>query len=569
LADSHSNSPATGDTPSTRARPLGQGPLANAIIVVVIFVLGVAVGFPVATLGAGLFAENATAVLSGLLAVLMVVIIAGGSIILFRDRIWKALFNRSKVEAVRLAKPLGDIARYAAENNVQEATLAARDFGELAVARYSWIATRRWIVSATSTLVVAIAAIAGAALLFQQNVLLRDQSVLLAEQNNRIDDQTALMQAQIQLGEAQRSTSIVPEILAIGAAIGAETAALSIDGRATPAFSASELSESLRARIVAASNSARPYRHVPSPLTGLSDLEIVSLAMRRRTDLPSIAADYERWQAIQPPRSLAELGMPSDQLTDREVSPERGQLISLLYNSGIVDTELLSSAGADFSFAELRQPLLVGMSFRYAALRFIDFSTVEIRNVDFAGAALDQARFRSAYIVDSHFDGIVGGADRPPANVDLLPGTGMIGADFSGAFIDRSTFVSVRAFAANFDGAFIGNSDFSGAALGAATFRGAILFNNIFDHADLASVDLSGVIVFDPNFLVMLEATAESFVADRYAIEPLPLDREDNVHAFRFDDAMLEALDNGVLEGFIVVEVGEFDTEYVANEIPD
>ena len=359
--------------------------------------------------------------------------------------------------------------------------------------------------------------------------------------------------------------------MAIGAAIGEETAALASDGRLIPAFSAGELSETLRARIVAATNAARPYRHVPSALAGLGDLEILSLALRRRADLPNTVVDYQRWQETQPlAPSLAELGVPGDQLTDREVSPERGQLISLLYNSGIVDTETLSSAGADFSFAELRQPLLAGMSFRNAALRFIDFSAVELRDVDFSGAVLDHARFRSAYIVDSHFDGIVGGADRPRADTNLLPETGMAGADFTGAFIDRSTFISVRAFAANFDGAYIGNSDFSGAALGAATFRGAILFNNVFDGADLASIDLSGAIVIGPNFLDTLQTTAESFVADRYVLEPMSVaEGIDNAHVLRFDDALFAAVEAGALPVFVIVRIGEFEAEYGRNVIPD
>ncbi|MEX0860390.1 MAG: pentapeptide repeat-containing protein, partial [Cucumibacter sp.] len=380
--------------------------------------------------------------------------------------------------------------------------------------------------------------------------------------------QTTLLQAQIQLGEAQRSTSIVPEILAIGAAIGAETAVLATDGRPAQVFGAAEFSLSLRARIIAATNAARPYRHLVSSLAGLNEIEIVAAALKRRTDLPTTIADYETWRASQPlARSLAELGEPSSELTDREVSPERGQLISLLYNSRILDTEELSYNGADFSFAELRQPVLGAMSFRHAKLRFADFSGVEVRGTNFGGASLDHARFRGATIVETDFAGIPGADIEPPylANPAVpVWWTLLNGADFSSSFIDRSKFGSTRAFAANFDSAYVGNSDFSNAALGASTFRNAIIDDCLFEGANMSSVDFSGAIVFDAAFLDKLAAAAasQSFVRERFALEPAPFEVVDtHPQAMNMDPAIIGGIADGSIPAFRVVRVGEFESD--------
>lgn len=553
-----------GVTPPER---FGRGFFTNGAAALTVFALGVAAGFPIATLGIGFFIDNAVPVLGGLLAALVAVLIAVGILIAFRKRIWRALFRRGEIAVEQLAGPLANVVRYVAENRVGEATASAREFAELAIARYSWLMTRRWMVATVTSLVVAIAALAGAALLFEQNQLLRAQSALLSEQNDRITDQTALMQAQIQLGEAQRSTSIVPEILAIGAAIGEETARLVAAGHGPDGFGADELSAALRARIIAATNSARPYRHLLSPLAELNEIEIIAAAFRRRTDLPITLADYEQWQLTQQlMRPLAELGMPTNELTDREVSPERGQLITLLYNNRIQDTAHLSFAGADFSFAELRQPLLEAMSFRHARLRFVDFSGVEIRDVSFGGAALDHARFRNSTIVRADFGGIANDAIQAPFSPNpALPiwMSALNGAEFTGAFIVGSSFVSAQAFGADFDDAFLLDTEFGGAALGAATFRNAMIFECDFTGANMSGVDLSGAIVFGADFLTALQAMADgqSFVASRFALEAVTADTVSQHRRFNdIDPAIYEGIDNGTLQAFRVVQVGPFES---------
>lgn len=557
--------PGTAAEPARQAEARGWGFFSNGATAILIFVLGVLTGFPAATLGVGFFIDNAVPVFGGMVAVLLIALVAMGLVIAFRRRIWQALFRRGEFEAERIAGPLASLVRYAAERKVDEATLAAREVGELAISRISWILTRRWMITTLTALVAAVAALAAAALLFQQNQLLRAQADLLAEQNNRISEQTVLLDTQIQLGEAQRSTSIVPEILAIGAAIGEETETLAGDGRPAPIFDASELSLGLRARIVAATNAARPYRHLVSGHSGLNEIEIIAAAVKRRTDLVATISDYERWQQSQPlARPLEELDQPSDQLTDRESSPERGQLISLLFNSRVLDTEAFSFAGADFSFAELRQPELGPMSFRHARLRFSDFSGISLNSVGFGAAWLEHARFRNARVVDVGFSSLasdeIEAPYKPDPSLDMWD-TRMSGADFTGAFIDGSRFVAVEALAANFDSSFLVDCDFADATLDAATFKQAVFYRTSLAGASLASVDFADAITFESNFLDRLAEEALNFVRDRFTLEPMTFEEiQNHPHGLNAPEELSRGLQDGSIIAYRIRRIGEFES---------
>lgn len=493
---------------------------------ILIFVLGIALGFPVAIFGLDFFLENAGAMFGLLFALLFVVVVATVLLLIFRQQIWGKLFRYGQVEMQRFADPMAEVARAAAQQNVEMATSAARQLAEMMLARYAWTATRRWLIATITGFIAAIAALAGAALLFQQNQLLRVQSGLMRDQTDRMVEQTALLEAQIELGEAQRSVSIVPEILAIGQAIGEETGALEKGGRGAPVFEAAELSNGLRARIIAATSAARPYRYLRAGLTGMGDMEINVEALSRRQDLARASANVERWR-----QSEAEVfGVAPDNgrgtLTDRPVSPERGQLLSLLIQSRVMDTEILSFYGADFSFAEPRLGSMAGISLRHATLRYADFSRAAITQVEFGAAFLEGARFRNCTIVDTAFSGLGPDDLRPPfeANGDIgIWRTILAGTDFSGAVITNSSFADANGLAANFDGSVLINVDFKGASIGAATFRSAIIGAVSFEGADLTGVDFDRAVVFDGDFLNKLaeEAAPDSFDASLFKISPI------------------------------------------------
>lgn len=503
------------------ARPRTRLIGARAGLGVLLFVLGVACGIPAAIFMPGFLTDHGSVVLGIVLGAMLFVTVILSLAFVFREPLWRWIFRRTEVELTRFAGPLADVARHAASQKVEEATQSARDFAELALSRYAWVTTRRWLVASITGLVAAMAALAGSALLFEQNKLLRTQSALLADQNTRIDEQNGLLRTQISLGEAERSASIVPELLTISSLLGEETTRLSGDGRPGSVFFLNELSEPLRNRIVAATNVARPYRYLAATGVESRDGDAVTVAaLARRSDLAERLKSLPGWS--DPPADATAL-------IDRPLSPERGQIITMLFNAGIYQTELLSFRGADFSHAEIRLPTLGLMSFRHATLRFADLSWLRIVEAKFGAAWLEHARFRHAIINRSDFGGIPGDKIEPPfsngAVADMQP-TQLAGADFSRAVIAATSFANSTGLAVNFDEAALVDCDFSGAVISAGTFRNALMIDVKFDGTDLRSVDFDGAIVLEDDFLARLsrEAAPESFIASRFVAETVAVE---------------------------------------------
>lgn len=502
--------------PVTSSASRGGG--SHSWIGLFLFCIGIACGVPAALFLPTFLADYGTAVLSIVLGAMLFATVLMVIIFIFREPIWHYLFRRTEIQVSQFAAPLADVARHAAEKKVPEATEAARIFAELALSRYAWVTARRWLVASITGLIAAIAALAGSALLFEQNKLIRQQSVLLIEQNQRIDQQNEMIDVQIQLAEADRSASIVPELLSIGEALGSETSRVIADGRPAPLVFLDELSPALSNRIIAATLAARPYRYLRSSALDPRDSETVALsALSRRTDLPRVV---ERLAG----KTFQATGR--SQLIDRDLSPERGQIISMLVNSGIHETEALSFRGADLSYADVRLPIVAAVSFRHANLDFSDFSWSRIRESQFRGGWLRHARFRNAVVDRCDFSAIPRDELKPPfsgANAPDAWKTQIAGADFTGAIVDRSDFSAVEGVGMNFDNAVVARSRFANGGIDGSTFRGAILIDNDFSGAGLKSVDFDGAIVFQADFLDILAAAAAegTFVQSRFTLDPI------------------------------------------------
>ncbi|MDF1609610.1 pentapeptide repeat-containing protein [Hoeflea sp. YIM 152468] len=495
-----------------RARPAYRGGTA-----ILVFVLGVACGIPAAIFMPGFLTDHGSVVLGIVLGALLFALVVLSLIFVFRQPLWRWVFQRTEVEVTQFAGPLADVARYAAGQQVNEATQAAKSFAEIALARYAWITTRRWLVASITGLIAAMAALAGSALLFEQNKLLRVQSGLLVEQNQRIDFQNALIDTQIQLAEAERSAQIGPEVVEIGALIGAERQRYLDGGGDIENFGLGDLSSSTRGRIVAASLVARPYRYLSPSNANPRDTDgLMRTALARRPDAVANQSVLDDG----PARPEAE------RLVDRAVSPERGDLLTMLTANGVLETEALTFLGADFSFAEFRREVAGGLSMRHARLAFADFSWTRMIECRFGAAQLDHARIENAVVRGSDFSSLAAAQVAAPfsaAGLDYLP-TSMAGISFQGSVIHATGFARVNAIAPVFDGAVVAMADFTGASIGGASFRDAMIIDSVFEGASLLSMDLEGAIVFEQTFLARLKQAAApgSFVAERWTLAPVP-----------------------------------------------
>ena len=238
---------------------------------------------------------------------------------------------------------------------------------------YSWMNFRRWVLTIVSGLFMSFGGILGTVLLYNQNKLLIQQNELMQRQNYRLDQQTYLQ-------EADRRSSL---IFLMGNLLDAMDEELKTD-IGQPGVR--DLSPQIVGRVIALSNSLRPYRY-----------------------------------------------MEGDTLVARELSPERGQLLISLINSQI-DNRSLSRIFqfADFSAAELSGAVLsreyLGrINLREANLSGADLSAcdlnqADLNKADLGGAILADANLQKANLSDTDLrEAVLGNTD--------LRGATLYGAD--------------------------------------------------------------------------------------------------------------------------------------------
>ncbi|MEL7099674.1 MAG: pentapeptide repeat-containing protein [Pseudomonadota bacterium] len=506
-----------------------------------IFVFGTAAGFLLAFSGLGLIEDTAGIILLAFLCVLIFIGAFGLMVVIFRKPLLRRLFGFAETQLELFSEPLARVTRGAVDRNPQAATDAARDLVHMALARYAWIATRRWIIGSLTALIAAMAALAGTALLFRQNVLLQEQAVLFAEQNLRIDNQIQLATYDVQLAEAARNAQLAVEITALAGLLGDKVNAAQTEqtpGSVPILDPFADIDLGLVMRLTSASRATKPYRFLETGLRPEDQGAVIRAAMeRRRDDLPKT---FERLGGIfgfdGPPPAPGAV-----RLNDRPASPERGQLFQAMTTAGLRAFERFNLFGLDLSYAYAPGLNLFATSFQGGQLSYADLTFAQIFESDFAGSFMFNARLRSTNIRDTNFGTVPGAAINPPFSKDEpFYLTTLSGADFSDATIRRSRFAGVNGLAMNFDGAVLMDVDFTDASISASTFRGAVLLRADFKGADLRFVDFDQAYVIGADALTRLQsaAAAGSFNPSHFRLE-----RVEPVAAFDGNLALFQNFD--------------------------
>src|SRR5690554_782674 len=111
-------------------------PVLTPTMAIVLFTLGLLAGVPLAIFGLDIIIDNAQTVFTVLLAIFLFLVVLAVLVMAFRQTIWSRMFRYGQVELDRFARPLSEVARFAAEQKVAEATIVAQEFAEMALARY-------------------------------------------------------------------------------------------------------------------------------------------------------------------------------------------------------------------------------------------------------------------------------------------------------------------------------------------------------------------------------------------------------------------------------------------------
>jgi len=510
--------------PVQKSGPAGISLGINAVL---FFGFGTAAGLLIAFSGFGFLQDSAALIATVFMAALLVVLLLGVILFAARRMIWSRLFGFAEVQIEQLANPLASVAERAIAGDPAGATTAARDLVALALARYAWITTRRWIIASLTALIAAMAALAGTALLFQQNRLLEVQSSLLVEQNARITEQTTLLSQDVQLAEASRNAALAVEITEIAAELGriaarvtAEMEAATGQVAASPfnVLTTEAIGRDLVLRITSISRATKPYRFLDLGVRAQTQRDKQRIAMqRRRAELPNTYARMAQYNGWVDPD-------PSAPLIDRPASPERGQLLNVLIGAGVLNLEMLNLAGLDLSHAHLPNGNLIAVTAQGGLLDSADFTGSHLVEVDLGGTNLENARFRGCVISRSSFAAVLPDRLRPPYQPDFgtLP-TQASGVDFERAVVTDTSFAGAQLLAANFDGALLVGVDFTESAPALATFDGTILVAPIWTRANLKSTDFDGAVMFGTDPLADLAAVAleGTFDPSRFRADPI------------------------------------------------
>lgn len=337
-----------------------------------------------------------------------------------KERLLKRLFGVTDTDLTKLHETgrslLFNIVEKDYEKARRDVTLLLRKIG----AWYSWMNFRRWVVMTLQIIMVGFAGVLGTILLYNQNKLLTQQNQLLVQQNVRLDQQTYLQ-------EAERRGSLISLMGNILDGVNDELREdVGVKG-------VRDISPQLIGRIIAMSNSLRPYRY-----------------------------------------------LGSDSLVGRELSPERGFLLLSIVSSEIDKSSLHRIyKSADFSYSDLKRAVLSGEFLAGINLTGADLEGAHMDEVDLRGANLSNAELNSAVLARANL------SDARLRNTKMRKAS-LESVNFTDANLSDSDLWYANLLAANLQNARLNRANLSNANLGHAVLTKASFDQVIFDSTIVA-----------------------------------------------------------------------------------
>lgn len=388
--------------------------------VIIAFLMGIIIGSIVAEISLDALQEH----IQSLFFVFVWLIVVTGLLTFWvvqnKERLLKRIFGVTDTDLTKLHETgrslLFNIVEKDYEKARRDVTFMLRKIG----AWYSWMNFRRWVVMALQIIIVGFAGVLGTILLYNQNKLLTQQNQLLVQQNVRLDQQTYLQ-------EAERRSSLIFLMSNILDEVNNE---LKED---VGVLGARDISPQLIGRIVALSNSLRPYRY-----------------------------------------------LGSDSLVGRELSPERGYLLQAIVSSEIDKSSLRRIfKTADFSYADLKKAILSGEYLAGINLTGADLNEVRLDEADLSNANLSDAELNDAVLAQANL------RDARLRNTKMskayLESANLSGANLSGANLSRANFTS-----ANLQNVRLTNANLSSANLSHTILRKAAFEQAVFDSTKVS-----------------------------------------------------------------------------------
>ena len=462
-------------------------------------------------------------------------------VIKYKERILNYVFSTTKTHINEIMAPVPTVIDAIESRQTGKAKAEVTEVLKMVYAKYSWGKMRLFIVNTTMALFLGFGALLGAFLLLEQNKKLDTQNQLFTAQNKQVATQTKLFERQNelvaeQLKQVKKQNKLFEEqtrkldtqnrlfgkqnqLVEVQTNFASEQTKLfrnqnelvKIQNKQEEAQT--QLSESTRrsSLVFLFSNimdkadqeikQDSVYQKALKSATtqkAIKDLRNTSkkrnkeqiTSLKKRIPHKKLSPQLEGRiialsQSLKPYKYLEK-----DSLIDKPLSPERGQLLTSLYESG-VDLNYISLHGA-FEGADLNG----------ANLTAADLVRVNLKRANLTRAALPMANLKSAQLIGTILNGAnLRQSDLQNAALSFanLNEAILTGADLTGARLSSAILVEAVFFKANLTGANLTNTNLSGASLTNTLLPKARMFTKATFSNDTM---LQQAFTTGPNWLV-------------------------------------------------------------------
>lgn len=320
----------------------------------------------------------------------------------YKEKLFETFFGLGETDLKEIDIKIYETVDNISKNKIGEASTTGIYLGKKFFAWYSWKMYRQYVVQIVQVIFVILGGVIGSYLLFIQNEKIENQNTLIIDQNKNIEKQNAKIEKQVYLEEASRRNNLVLLMDNILSKVNLEIT-----------DSEKKLSQPLISRIQALAQGFQPYYFLKD----------------------------------------------STNLIEEKYSPERGQFLLALANSGI-DSVTMDKIykKAPFSRAYLKG----------ANLSSLNLQRVNLKNANLQEANLTKANLKRANLEDANLKG----ADLRFANLNRaklkdadLRGVDLKYADLQEAYLKNVDLQGVNLLFANFQNAEFENVNLNGAHL--------------------------------------------------------------------------------------------------------
>lgn len=357
-----------------------------------------------------LVADSVKAIIVGFVVAIIAIGLVVFVITFQKEWILNKIFGVSTTDIDEVKNSLTNLYESSVNKDWHNSSIHLKETLSKASTYYVWITFRRWVIGVFYVLFLAFAGLLGSVLIFNQNELITKQNEIITSQNSLIQRQTDRLDQQTFLQEAERRSSLV---FLFGNIMDAIDRELKDDYNNN---NLRDLSPQLVGRIVALSSRLQPY-----------------------------------------------LYLAANELIERPLSPERGQL-------------LVSLIGSELDTITYNQ-IFSKANFSYADLAEAEMSGSYLKNIDLRSSSIIETNLSNSHIIGGRFSH-----------------SNFSGVNLENTRIKNSDFFGANLEVADFSNTVIENTSFNGSLLGGAIFENTHLINVSF-----SMVNMSYVVFFNPT----------------------------------------------------------------------